>query len=519
MHGGKIKIAFLEPLRKYYTNKFIGVIFLLLILIMSSGILVALISSPAYGLVSGAILSSILMPIVVSKFSQEMMKSTEFLSQVILYVSSDITDIPAPNAKTLPASTDFFDKLAKTVYELASNSLPNLSDTKPNPEKRAHSVQQSLLQNSPLAIFVTDKNDNLIYLSPAAQKYTIVDGEYAIGRPFYDAVRLSFETTETLENWILEARKNLVTATKTWDRVKIATQNGKTRICDLAVRFNKDNPEDVEVVIMLFDHTDKYMNDEHGVGTISMAVHELRTPITAMRGYIEVFEDEVMPLLNPEQTQFMKALSAQAQQLSSFISNVQNFAKIEENAMTLSLKKENWEKIVSSVINDMQLRAQVRKKAIKAEIPHDLPDVAVDKATIYEVLVNLIENAIKYTHSSEPIIIKCRKVDDSSIETTVTDKGIGIPASLMGNLFERFYRSHRSSASVGGMGLGLYLCKKIVTAHGGEIWVKSKEGQGSTFGFTLPTYDYVAQNNQTDNNNAIVRNAHGWIKNHNLYRG
>lgn len=519
MRSSKIKIAFLEPLRKYYANQLLVVIFLLLVLALGVGVLTAFTFSLLYGLVSAVLLSCILVPLVVSKFSQDIMKGTEFLAQVILYVSSDTTDIPAPNAKTLPASAEFFDKLAKTIYELASNSLPSAPDSAQNPEKRALNVQHSLLQNSPLAIFVTDKNDNLIYLSTAAEEFTIVDGKHATGRLFYDAVRLSFETTETLENWLGEARKNLATATKTWDRVKISTQNGKIRICDMAVRFNKDNPEGVEVVIMLFDHTDKYMNDEHGVGTISMAVHELRTPITAMRGYIEVFEDEVMPLLNPEQTQFMKALSAQAQQLSSFISNVQNFAKIEENALTLSLKKEDWGQIVNSVVNDMQLRAQVRKKIVKAEIPDNLPAVAVDKATIYEVLVNLIENAIKYTHSSEPIIIKCRKVDDSSIETTVTDKGIGIPATLMGNLFERFYRSHRSSASVGGMGLGLYLCKKIVAAHGGEIWVKSKEGQGSTFGFTLPTYDYVAQNNQTDNNNAIVRNAHGWIKNHNLYRG
>ena len=97
-----------------------------------------------------------------------------------------------------------------------------------------------------------------------------------------------------------------------------------------------------------------------------MAVHELRTPITAMRGYIEVFEDEVTPSLNSEQKQFMKALSAQAQQLGSFINNVQNFAKIEENSMSLNLKSEDWGAIVAKAVQDMQLRAQVRKKNVLA---------------------------------------------------------------------------------------------------------------------------------------------------------
>ena len=287
----------------------------------------------------------------------------------------------------------------------------------------------------------------------------------------------------------------------------------------MAVRFNRDNPSGVEAVIALFDHTDKYLNDEHGVGTISMAVHELRTPITVMRGYIEVFEEEVAPTLNAEQAGFMRALSAQAQQLGSFISNIQNFSKIEENTMTLTLKSEDWSSIVKSTVQDMQLRAQVRKKQIVAEVPDNLPKVAVDKSTIYEVLINIIENAIKYTHSSEPIVVSCRLIDNNTVETTVTDKGIGIPESLLGNLFERFYRSHRSNASIGGMGLGLYLAKSIVTAHGGQIWVKSVEGKGSTFGFTIPTYDSISSKEKTDDNTAIVRNAHGWIKNHNLYRG
>nr|HPR10689.1 ATP-binding protein [Candidatus Saccharibacteria bacterium] len=125
---------------------------------------------------------------------------------------------------------------------------------------------------------------------------------------------------------------------------------------------------------------------------------------------------------------------------------------------------------------------------------------------------------IKYTHTKEDIVIKSYLKDDM-IETTVTDRGVGIPSSLIGHVFDKFYRAHQSKNSVGGTGLGLYLCKAIVDAHGGTIWVQSKEGQGSTFGFLLPTYASVADQIDDQDNKEIIRGAHGWIKNHSLYRG
>lgn len=515
--GGN-EIAYLKPLKKYYLIQLSGFLFLIISFVAGSGFLAGAFLGTLGGVTTALIASLISSFLVAFRFSKEAMAGTEFLARAILYVSPKSVGIAAPNPKLMPASQDFFGELARNVYEMASSSYAK-SLEKQQTEYQPNKLNETLLLNSPLAIFVINKKGDLIYINPVAEKFIAVDVKQAIGKPFYDSVKLTFDTNQTLESWLNESKTKTATNTQYWDRVKINTTNDNVKYCDMAVRFNRDNPDGVETVIMLYDHTDKYLNDEHGIGTISMAVHELRTPITAMRGYIEVFEDEVAQSLNPEQKQFMNALSAQAQQLGSFISNIQNFAKIEENSMSLSLREEDWGSIVSNAVNNMQLRAKVRKKNVVAEIPEGLPRVAVDKVTIHEVLTNLIENAIKYTHSSEPIVVSCNILNNNCIETTITDKGIGIPESLLGNLFERFYRSHRSSASIGGMGLGLYLSKSIVVAHGGEIWVKSKEGQGSTFGFTVPTYEFVANNNKIDKNTGITRTAHGWIKNHNLYRG
>lgn len=108
--------------------------------------------------------------------------------------------------------------------------------------------------------------------------------------------------------------------------------------------------------------------------------------------------------------------------------------------------------------------------------------------------------------------------NDKTVETFVQDFGIGIPASVIGNLFEKFYRSHRSRQSVGGTGLGLFLCKTIVEAHGGNIKVESQEGSGSVFSFTLNSYVAVAGVAGASHNDDIERGSHGWIKNHSLHR-
>jgi signal transduction histidine kinase len=103
------------------------------------------------------------------------------------------------------------------------------------------------------------------------------------------------------------------------------------------------------------------------------------------------------------------------------------------------------------------------------------------------------------------------------IETSIQDFGIGIPTSVMPELFRKFHRSHKSKVQVGGTGLGLYLSKALITAHGGNIWVRSKEGEGSTFSFTILPYDKV-KDEQLAGEDGIIRGAHGWIKNHSLYR-
>jgi signal transduction histidine kinase len=201
----------------------------------------------------------------------------------------------------------------------------------------------------------------------------------------------------------------------------------------------------------------------------------------------------------------------------AFVNNILNVARIDDDQLELKLQESDWSKILLAAINAISLRARVRGITLNYKIEPNLPSVGVDRLSIQEVINNLVDNAIKYSGKSTVINIEAHLTPDKLIETTVQDFGLGVPAAAMPNLFTKFYRDHHNRSQIGGTGLGLYLSKAIVNAHGGNLWVRSKEGEGSTFGFTVLPYSAINQPSQ-DNDDDIVRSAHGWIKNHSLYR-
>jgi signal transduction histidine kinase len=212
----------------------------------------------------------------------------------------------------------------------------------------------------------------------------------------------------------------------------------------------------------------------------------------------------------------MLKMRASAQQLMAFVNNILNVARVEEDQLELRLQEENWGQLLQSALDNLSLRAEVRGIKLELTVAPDLPTVGVDRLSIYEVINNLIDNAIKYSGTSKVIKVNTALAKDGLVETTIQDFGEGIPASIMPNLFTKFYRNHRNRSQIGGTGLGLYLSKAIVAAHGGNLWVRSREGQGSTFGFTVLPFEQAKDRGKPGDD--IVRSAHGWIKNHSLYR-
>lgn len=440
--------------------------------------------------------------------------------RAILYIAPDTADSPKPNINHVQLGHDLVASMVTHIYQLASV----VSDVEATAAKEQTDATHDFVAASlPLPLAILNKNDEIVFANQAMATYIEQDRQELLGKSIYSVADLSFTNDRTFDLWLQDAKANKAVATQTWERVRLNLADREASAqpqLDLAAYYNKNNPQGYETMVIFFDHTHQYAQDDQAMSFVALAVHELRTPLTLLRGYIEAFQEELNGKVDPELEGFMKKMSVAAGQLSSFVNTILNVSRIENNQLELQLHKETWNDIVQSSVEIMSARAEIRGIHLEFSGDTSLPDVGVDRVAISEVVNNLIDNAIKYSGTSDKIVIHTHKTNEGQIETTVQDFGVGIPENGVPHLFEKFYRNHRNRAQIGGTGLGLYLAKVIVEAHGGHIWVRSHEGQGTTFAFTVQPFAQVAEEKKTSDNEAegIVRSAHGWIKNHSMYR-
>lgn len=435
--------------------------------------------------------------------------------QAVLHIAPDTANVKAPDLKHVRFGRELITALISHIYQLANvaEDIEKMAKAKA-PDLSADFVASSL----PLPLVVLDKDMNVLFANEALLKYTGRPTTDTIGQNVYLVLDMLFSDQNTFDSWLEQVRESKVTAARTWERVRLNLPDKKeTRFFDLVAYYNKSNPDGFEIILVLFDRTRQYEQDEQAMSFLALAVHELRTPLTLLRGYIDVFEEELSDKLDPELAGYLNKMKATAQQLTGFIGNVLNVSRFENDELRMQLREEKWAPLLQSAVADVELRAKVRGIKFNLKIDDKLPTVGADSASIYEVVNNLLDNAIKYSKENGEIIIRSYLTSDGRVETTVQDFGVGVPDSAVGKLFGKFYRDYRNRSQVGGTGMGLYLCKAIVSAHGGNIWVRSKEGEGSTFGFTIIPYAKLEQDKK-GGTGGIVRTAHGWIKNHSMYR-
>ena len=222
---------------------------------------------------------------------------------------------------------------------------------------------------------------------------------------------------------------------------------------------------------------------------IGDVTHELRTPLAAIKGYMEGLMDGVLPA-TPETYQ---QVHTEADRLQRLVNDLQELSRVESGAYQLKLKPVSPVNLIETMVS--HLKRQFEEKGIHLETKLDahLPNVLADKDRILQVLTNLIGNALQYTPPGGSVVITASKVK-SEILISIIDNGIGISPDNLPFIFNRFYRTDKSRARAsGGSGIGLTIAQALVKAHHGRIWVESAgEGKGSTFSFTLP----VAADNQ-----------------------
>lgn len=438
------------------------------------------------------------------------------VTRAVLHTSPSERGVPAPKLESIGLGRTYVTELVQQIQALANIPIDQALGERVDRATQASDIIRRL----PFPVFVLNKSQQVTFATDIALGYSETESAELFGKPLYETLTIEFSSAFTLESWIADCQQNKATDTAYWQRVQVYPTRDpkKRRQCDMAGHYNRDNSKGIEFIITLFDRTNDYDYEDESVNFIALAVHELRTPLTIMHGYIEAFQDELGDTVTGTTAVYMDRLQASARQLSAFVNNILNVARIQENQLSVTLAEETWSDIVDRACQDMTIQARAHGKTITKHVEDGLPAAAADRVTIYEVMCNLLDNAIKYSGTSTNITITSRLNNDRMIETAVHDDGVGIPANILPTLFEKFHRNHRNRSQISGTGLGLYISQAIIEAHNGSIWVNSTEGKGSTFTFTVPIYASLDTNGENSNNGTMTRTAHGWIKNHSLYR-
>jgi len=435
----------------------------------------------------------------------------------VVHVSGEPTTTPPPNPNDGRFQKNGFKEVLQTIYQLAGNetsslsvpSIPADSNAMPLPPNAA-SVLENALNDTSCGFVIMNQKRDITFANKAAPINLEPNGDRSLS--------LIFNGQETLDAWLADCEKNAVHAERTWARVpnKLPEEEGR-RFFDVVASYDKG--AESEVILTLIDRTLLYNVGEQELDFIAFAAHELRGPITVIRGYLDVLEDELKDVLKDDQHILFHRLTVSANRLSGYINNILNTSRYDRRHLKMHLAETTLHDVYDTIRDDMQMRADAQNRLLSVSIPESLPTIAGDPASLSEVFGNLIDNAIKYSNEGGAINVAATPKGDM-VEIAIEDHGIGMPASVIGNLFQKFYRSHRSRETVAGTGIGLYISKAIIESHGGTISVRSEDGRGSVFTVLLPTYASVAAKLKSgDNNQGMIEQGSGWIKNHAMYRG
>ncbi len=226
---------------------------------------------------------------------------------------------------------------------------------------------------------------------------------------------------------------------------------------------------------------------------VAVVSHEVRTPLTSIKGSLELLSDENFFPLQPKQKELFAICSANVDRLVALISDILDFSKMEANKLTLHIEPTDLAPLLDEVIDRVQAIADMKKQNVVLRCPSALPLVMADGLRLVQVLNNLASNAVKFSGDGTTIALETMELPDA-VQISVVDQGVGIDPKDVPKLFMRFQQLDSSSTrTAGGTGLGLVISKGIVEQHGGRIWVESAIGKGSRFCFTIPRAEASAQ--------------------------
>jgi two-component system phosphate regulon sensor histidine kinase PhoR len=365
-------------------------------------------------------------------------------------------------------TTDETGQLAQAFNEMSLNLNKLVGDISAEKTKL-----QTVLANMADGVIMVDVEGKIVLVNQAAHNLFAFQERDVTGKPLIEAVH-EYEADEILK---------LCLKTGQTQTAQFESAISKRFVRVIAVPLAE---EGLAGALLLFQDLTELRSLQtmrrELVGNIS---HELRTPLTGIKAMIETLKEGAIDDKQAA-TDFISRIDGEIDHMTQMVSELTELSRIETGRAELRIAPLNLNLLVQEIAARLNPVAERQKVTITTDLATDLAAVRGDGDRIRQVLVNLVHNAVKFNRLGGSVTIST-KVDKKSVIVSVSDTGIGISKEEIPHVFERFYKGDKARTG-GGAGLGLAIAKHIVEAHGGNIWVHSEEGKGSTFGFSLPIY-------------------------------
>ena len=398
------------------------------------------------------------------------------------------------SCKMSAPSSDEIGQLGRALNLMAKRLEDRLAELEGERAKGA-----AILDSMVEGVVAVDGANRILFINASACRLLNAPSVTADGKPFLEVIR-NKEMLDLLD-------RTLKTGTFAQQELRIFTP--VQRVLQVHASALKGRERTSGAMLVLHDVTELRRLEMVRTEFVANVSHELRTPLTSIRGYLETLLEG--GLEDREHARpFLEVIHKHTERLGRLLDDLLDLSNLELGKIALNWRPMSLAEVVESVMAIYGPQATKQEIALRAELPHDLPGVLADRDRLAQILINLLDNGLKFTPSGGTVTVTARlvpsfefrvpssepKTRNSKLETAsvselveiaVEDTGVGIPSQDLPRITERFYRVERArSRELGGTGLGLAIVKHLVKAHGGELAIESQLNQGTTVRFTLP---------------------------------